>query len=92
VGNATGIVDQPRLPGFKACTNQVNYVGIGTWTKIAVDSRDYNDRGAFDAANNHFLAPMDGTSLFGATLLYRVNASATAPKGGREDAHRAATH
>jgi hypothetical protein len=35
---------------------------------------------------------MDGTSLFGATLLYRVNASATAPKGGREDAHRAATH
>ena len=44
---------------------------------------DYNDRGTFDAANNHFVAPADGTYLFGATLLYKINASATARMRGR---------
>ncbi|MEO1018139.1 MAG: hypothetical protein AAFY56_10650, partial [Pseudomonadota bacterium] len=40
-------------------------------------------KGAFDAANNHFVAPADGTYLFGATLLYKINASATARMSGR---------
>jgi len=66
VDNATGIVDQPRLPRFKAYTNYDNYVGIGTWTKIGLNDTDTNDQGAFDAANNHFVAPVDGTYLFGA--------------------------
>jgi len=30
VDNASGIVDQPRLPRFKAYTNYDNYVGVGT--------------------------------------------------------------
>ena len=30
VDNATGIVDQLRLPRFKAYTNYDNYVGVGT--------------------------------------------------------------
>ena len=34
VDNANGIVDQPRLPRFKAYTNYDNYVGIGTWMRI----------------------------------------------------------
>ncbi len=67
VNNATGIVDQPRLPRFKAYTNYDNYVGVGTWTKIGLNNTDYNDQGAFDAANNNFVAPSDGTYLFGAT-------------------------
>ena len=83
VDNATGIVDQPRLPRFKAYTNYDNYVGVGTWTKIGLNNTDYNDQGAFDAANNHFVAPVDGTYLFGATLLYKINASATARMRGR---------
>lgn len=83
VDNATGIVDQPRLPRFKAYTNYDNYVGVGTWTKIGRNDTDYNDQGAFDAANNHFVAPVDGTYLFGATLLYKINASATARMRGR---------
>ena len=83
VDNATGIVDQPRLPRFKAWTNYDNYVGVGTWTKIGLNNTDYNDQGAFDAANNHFVAPVDGTYLFGATLLYKINASATARMSGR---------
>jgi hypothetical protein len=77
---ASGIVDQPRLPRFKAWTN---YIGVGTWTKIGLNNTDNNDQGTFDAANNHFVAPADGTCLFGATLLYKTNASATARMSGR---------
>ncbi len=45
VDNATGIVDQPRLPRFKAYTNYDNYVGVGTWTKIGLNNTDYDDQG-----------------------------------------------
>ena len=83
VDNATGIVDQPRRPRFKDYTNYDNYVGVWTWTKIGLNNTDYNDQGACDAANNHFVAPADGTYLFGATLLYKINASATARMRGR---------
>jgi hypothetical protein len=83
VDNATGIVDQPRLPRFNAYTNYDNYVGVGAWTKIAINNTDHNDQSTFDAANNHFVAPVDGTYLFGATLLYKINASATASMRGR---------
>jgi hypothetical protein len=60
-----------------------NYVGVASWTKIGLNNTDYNDQGAFDAANNHFVAPVDGTYLFGATLMYKINASATARMRGR---------
>jgi hypothetical protein len=83
VDNATGIVDQPRLPRFKAYTNYDNYVGVGTWTKIGLNNTDYNDQGVFDAGTNLFTAPVDGTYLFGATLLYKVNASTSARMSGR---------
>jgi hypothetical protein len=81
--NATGIVDQPRLPRFKAWTNYDNYVGVGTWTKIAINNTDVNDQGAFDAANNRFVAPVAGDYLFGATLIYKVNSATTARLRGR---------
>jgi hypothetical protein len=48
-----------------------------------LNNTDYNDQGAFDAGNNHFIAPVDGTYLFGATLLYKINSSATARMRGR---------
>lgn len=83
VDNATGVVDQPRLPRFKAWTDYDNYVGVGTWTKIGLNNTDYNDQGAFDAANNYFVAPVDGTYLFGATLMYKVNTSTSARRSGR---------
>ena len=83
VDRLTGIVDQPRLPRFKGYTNYDNYVAVDTWTKLGINNTDYNDQGAFDAANNHFVAPVDGTYLFGATLLYKINASATARMRGR---------
>ena len=83
VDNANGIVDQSRLPRFKAYTNCDNYVGIGTWTKIGLNNTDYNDQGAFDAANKCFVAPADGTYLSGATLLYKINSSTAARMRGR---------
>lgn len=83
VDNTNGIVDQPRLPRFKGYTNYDNYVAVDTWTKIGINNTDYNDQSAFDAANNRFVAPADGTYLFGATLLYKVNSSTTARMRGR---------
>ncbi|PIE06458.1 MAG: hypothetical protein CSA74_12425 [Rhodobacterales bacterium] len=83
VDNATGIVDQPRLPRFKAYTNYDNYVGVGSWTKIGLNNTDYNDQGGFDGGANLFTAPVDGTYLFGATLMYKVNASTSVRMRGR---------
>ena len=83
VDNTSGIVDQPRLPRFQAYTNYDNYVAVDTWTKIGINNTDYNDQGAFDAGNNRFVAPVAGTYLFGATLLYKVNSSTTARMRGR---------
>ncbi|MGP6089735.1 DUF2793 domain-containing protein [Antarctobacter jejuensis] len=83
VDNATGIVHHPRLPRFKAYTDFDNYVGVGAWTTIGINNTDYNVQGAFDAANYRFVAPADGTYLFGATLLFKVNASTSARMSGR---------
>jgi hypothetical protein len=78
VDNETGIVDQPRLPRFKGYTNFDNYVAVDTWTRIAINNTEYNDQSAFDAGNNRFVAPVAGTYLFGASLLYKVNSSTAA--------------
>jgi hypothetical protein len=83
VDRATGIVDQPQLPRFKAYTNYDNYVGVGTWTKIGINTVEANDQGAFEPATNLFTAPVAGTYLFGASLLYKVNASTSARMRGR---------
>ena len=78
VDNANGIVDQPRLPRFKGYTNFDNYAAVDTWTKIAINNTEVNDQGAFDAVNNRFVAPVAGTYLFGASLLFKVNSSSSA--------------
>ena len=54
-----------------------------TWTKIGINVTDYNDQAAFDAGNNRFVAPVVGTYLFGATLLFKVNSSTNARMRGR---------
>ena len=83
VDNSNGIVDQPRLPRFKGYTNFDNYVAVDTWTKIGINNTDYNDQGAFDAGNNRFVAPVAGTYIFGATLLYKIKSSTNARMRGR---------
>ncbi|SEG27953.1 Protein of unknown function [Jhaorihella thermophila] len=83
VDRATGIVNQPRSPRFKAYTNYDNYVALTTWTKIGINTVEANDQGPFDPATNLFTAPVAGTYLFGASLLYKVNASTSARMRGR---------
>ncbi|MBC9248314.1 DUF2793 domain-containing protein [Paracoccus sp. 11-3] len=78
VDPATGIADQPNLPRFKAYTNYDNYVGVDTWTTLGINTAEYNDQGCFDAGTNRFVAPVTGTYLFGASLLYKINASSNA--------------
>ncbi len=83
VDRLTGIIEQPRLPRFKGYTNYDNYVGVDTWTKIAINNTDFNGQSAFDATNNYFIAPVDGTYLFGATLLFKTNGSTSSRMRGR---------
>jgi hypothetical protein len=83
IDDATGIVDQPRLPRFRAHTNFDNYAAIDVWTRIAINVADANDQGAFDAATNRFTAPADGLYVFGATLMHRINVSTAARMRGR---------
>ncbi|MDK3075642.1 hypothetical protein QO034_21475 [Sedimentitalea sp. JM2-8] len=83
VDRNTGILDQPALPRFKACTNYDNYVGVGTWTKIAINAAEANDQGCLDAATNLFTAPVGGTYLFGASLQFKTNGDNSARMSGR---------
>ena len=83
VDPATGILDQPNMPRFKAYTNYDNYVATDSWTTLGVNVADYNDQGCFDAATNRFVAPVAGTYLFGASLLFKMNASSNARMRGR---------
>lgn len=57
-------------------------MAVDTWTKLGINNIEYNDQAAFDAGANRFVAPV-GTYLFGATLLYGINASASAGMRGR---------
>ncbi len=83
IDDATGIVDQPRLPRFKAHTNFDNFAALDVWTKIGVNVAETNEQGAFDPASNRFVAPAAGVYAFGASLLHRINASNAARMRGR---------
>ena len=83
IDQATGIADQPRLPRFKAHTNYDNYVGVGTWTKLGINVAENNDQACFGPSTNCFTAPLDGTYLLGASLMYKTNGNAGARMQGR---------
>ena len=83
IDTTTGIANQPRLPRFKACTNYDNYVGVGAWIKLGINTAEYNDQACFDAGTNLFTAPVDATYLLGANLTYKTNGNAGARMQGR---------
>lgn len=73
---ATGVVDQPHLPRFKAVTDFDNYCAADVWIKLGINVTEYNDQAAFDAALNVFTAPAAGTYCFGASVTFKENLSA----------------
>ncbi|CAN5697346.1 DUF2793 domain-containing protein [soil metagenome] len=73
VANTTGIVDQPRLPRFKAFTDFDNHGPLNTWVKIGINNADYNEQGAFDAATGRFIAPAAGTYMLGGSLMFKLD-------------------
>jgi hypothetical protein len=83
IDTATGVLDLPQLPRFKARTNFDNYVAEATWTTIAINEAETNGQGAFDPATGRFTAPVAGDYLLGATLLYKINASSSSKMRGR---------
>ena len=83
IDQASGIANQPRLPRFKAHTNYDNYIGVGTWTKLGINTAESNDQACFDAGTNLFTAPIDGTYLLGASLTYKTNGNVGARMQGR---------
>jgi hypothetical protein len=83
VHEASGIVDQPRLPRFKGYTNFDNVCPADVWTKIAINVGETNEQGTFDPTTNRFTAPVAGTYCFGASLVYKQMASANARMRGR---------
>lgn len=78
IDRASGLVSEPNRPRFKAYTNYENYIPINTWTKVGINAVEANDQNIFDPGTNLFTAPADGTYLLGASLLFKINASATA--------------
>lgn len=83
IDNATGSVDQPRLPRFKGVTNFDNFASADVWTKVAINDLSYNDQGQFDAGTNEFTAQVAGTYQFGALLTFKIDTSPEARMGAR---------
>ena len=80
---STGVLSQPNLPRFKAKTNFDNYAAVQTWIKIAVNEAEYNQQGAFDPSTNLFTAPMNGTYMLGASLLFKEDSTNVVRMSGR---------
>lgn len=52
-------------------------IPAGAWTKVAFNTAEVNDQGAFVPATNRFVAPEAGTYTFGAGLAFRRIGSAS---------------
>ena len=66
-----------NLPRFSASLSANATIAAATWTKVAFNTADVNDQGAFVTATSRFVAPEPGTYTFGAGLAFRKTVSAT---------------
>lgn len=81
VDSATGVVDQPALPRFKAYTNHHNAMAVNAWSTLAINVTEFNDQNAFDPASSQFVAPVAGTYMLGASLLFKADATPARMRG-----------
>lgn len=73
VERTSGVVSLPNLPRCKVHINFDNFCAADAWTRIALNTSEYNDQAVFDAGSNQFTAPVSGTYAFGATLVFKEN-------------------
>ncbi|CAA2137806.1 DUF2793 domain-containing protein [Methylobacterium bullatum] len=66
-----------NLPRFAAAMSADATIPAGVWTKVAFNTAEVNDQGAFVPATNRFVAPEPGTYTFGVGLAYRRIGSAS---------------
>ena len=89
VDNATGIVDQPRLPRFKAWTNYDNYVGVGTLDEDRPEQHRLQRSGRLRCREQPVRGPgRRHLGLFGATPHVQGQRQYTARMSGAARAER----
>ena len=64
------------LPRFAAAMAADMTIPAGAWAKVAFNTAEVNDQGAFVPATNRFVAPEAGTYTFGAGLAFRKSGNA----------------
>lgn len=64
------------LPRFAAAMAADMTIPAGAWAKVAFNTAEVNDQGAFVPATNRFVAPEAGTYTFGAGLAFRRSGNA----------------
>ena len=65
----------PQRPKFKALTNYDNYLPVGQWTQVGINSIEFDPLGTFDPVLNRFTAPHEGTYVLGANALHATDSS-----------------
>lgn len=75
IDTATGIAAQPARPRFKGHINYDAYVPLETWTTVPINTFEENSQNVADAVTHQITAPVSGSYLFGATLVFVKNTS-----------------
>ena len=83
VDNTNGIVDQPRLPRFKAYTNFDNYVGVAPGRRSPSTTPSTTTRAPSMPPTTGSSRRSPAHTSSARSLLYKINASTTARMRGR---------
>ncbi|WP_137390660.1 DUF2793 domain-containing protein [Rhodoligotrophos defluvii] len=73
-----GTVALAANPKFAAFLDADQLVAADSWTTISLNQTEFDNRSAFNTTSHLFTAPVAGAYLFGASCLYKIDASANA--------------